>query len=233
MKKIKIFVSLFLIIGVSYCLVYGYGTKISWKDDTDARIALEQEDLKMVSIDIMASESFLLPEEVNTFKKLYESADVVVRVRMTVEGKRTKYTQCTLSEVEVIDALKGKTEANSIFVFEPIYTESGMSRAEGAYCYLEDNADYVLFLRKIKCSLYEKQSYVYLPTTTAFSKYKIRNNHVIGKAYLREQDNGIPYDAISVVGYDISTNKKEIVKQYEENSKSVESLIRGEKLVKK
>ena len=50
---------------------------------------------------------------------------------------------------------------------------------------------------------------------------------------MREQDNGIPYDAISVVGYDISTNKKEIVKQYEENSKSVESLIRGEKLVKK
>lgn len=132
-----------------YAIYLGIGVRSTWEDDTDFREQLTSYNMLVSSSDTEEDISFLLPEQVNSFEKLCKKADIVARVKMNSKSNRTSYTQCVLSEVEILEVYQGQVSSENIFVFEPSYVKEDTIYTVGSYLPMEDGKEYIMFLRKL------------------------------------------------------------------------------------
>ena len=191
-KQFVFVVSFFIIVVASFIVaaMYGRRTKNSYIDDTDFNQYLAQKDLKVFyhyypfdeNYDIYGSGDNIQSEE-----DVEKSADVIVKARVGKDAKRKIYTECVLSDIEVLDTYKGDIKSGEIIpVFEPINcTESkGAIYCSEGYSPIRSGEEYILFLKKVKNAGFGKDDYVYIISHPTYSKYELNDK----KAKLFQED---------------------------------------------
>ncbi|MDR2834195.1 MAG: hypothetical protein LBV67_10815 [Streptococcaceae bacterium] len=155
----------------------GLQTRKSFVDDVEIGNYLNQEELKFSIRDDVSdiTQSFVDMESIKSVEDLEEVSPIIVKVKVNKEASRKMYSDDTLTTVEVLEVMKGQVDKKEILVFEPI----DINHLEGAdyvnstdgYNWMNDDEEYILYLRPLKAANYSKDKIVYLPTTTLFSKY--------------------------------------------------------------
>lgn len=226
MRKIVTFLPYFcMLLAFIISIFRGVNTCKGWNDDTQLRDHLKEGNLTVEPSDSEEDISFLLPEEVSSFEQLCGTADAIVRLKVTANNERTMYTECTLTTAKVLEVYQGNVSGKTLSIFEPAYIDKHSVWTVGAYQLMEDNKEYIVFLREIQCSLYNGQKSVYLPTTTALSKYQCTQNRVTGKAYKRKEDKELNFN--EVYSYDALILDKQILDLYQIYQKQIQTLIGG------
>ncbi len=226
-KKFIVLLCFCMMLVLTASIMTGIDTCRTWTDDTDLRGQFTDGEMIVDSSDAEEEASFLLPEQVISFEQLCEKADVILRGRVSPESDRTVYTECTLTQVEVLDVYQGNVSSDMISVFEPAYIDDQIVRIVGAYQLAEDNKEYILFLQKIKCTLYNDQEYVYLPTTTALSKYQCKGDSMTGNVYRVSEDRETDYR--KTCSYDALVDDPQLEKLYQLYQDKIQILIGGRK----
>ncbi len=210
-----------------YAIYLGIGVRSTWEDDTDFREQLTSYNMLVSSSDTEEDISFLLPEQVNSFEKLCKKADIVARVKMNSKSNRTSYTQCVLSEVEILEVYQGQVSSENIFVFEPSYVKEDTIYTVGSYLPMEDGKEYIMFLRKIDCGLYQGQDAIYLPTTTGLSKYQCEERKMTGNVYPLKEDRTADYK--KCYNFDAVIMDKQLKDMYRAYKMNIQTLTRSRK----
>jgi hypothetical protein len=173
----NVILSLALLISIGVMTVMGLQTRKSFVDDVEIGNYLNQEELKFSIRDDVSdiTQSFVDMESIKSVEDLEEVSPIIVKVKVNKEASRKMYSDDTLTTVEVLEVMKGQVDKKEILVFEPI----DINHLEGAdyvnstdgYNWMNDDEEYILYLRPLKAANYSKDKIVYLPTTTLFSKY--------------------------------------------------------------
>lgn len=232
MNKNKIRIIICLVIGVTLIgsCIYGINTRRGWKDDVQLRDYISKPNLKIGFTDIQEGNVLKEPEEVNTFKGLYDLADVIVRVRVNKNGRRERYAYSIVSEAEVIETYKGSVDEKIIDIIEPSeihYSDRNEVTSVMGYTLMEDDSEYIMFLFKRPYKGYGKKD-VYTPTTATLSKYKYdaTTDSIKGRAFLIKNmydGNRFPY---SLYGkYDAITADENVIDFYNNNVLEINRLL--------
>ena len=232
MNKNKIRIIICVIIGVTLIgsCIYGINMRMGWKDDVQLRDYISKPDAKLYFSDGQQGDVLKEPAQVNTFKGLYDLADVIAHVRVNKDGRRERYSECIVSEVEVIETYKGSIDEKIIDIIEPaqIYKSSrNVVDSVMGYTLMEDESEYIMFLFKRPYKGYGKKD-VYTPTTATLSKYNYDANtdSITGKAFLAKniyEGQEFPYSLYAK--YDAVTEDNNVVDFYNNNVLEINRLL--------
>lgn len=231
MNKLKKIIYIIVSVTLVGAIIYGIKTRNCWADDTQLRDYIDNPNTEIEFTDFQTSDSFKEPQDIRTFNGLYDLADVIVRIKVNNNGKRELYSECIITEAEVIETYKGKVEEKKIDIIEPVQVvkihDNALDSVMG-YMLMEDEAEYILFLYKRAFSGYGKKN-IYIPISTTLSKYKYdaTTNDVIGQALLYpsmyDGEDDILYKDYKK--YDILTENKNIVDFYNNNTNEIRRLL--------
>lgn len=97
------------------------------------------------------------------------------RYAETKSVKKTIYTECILSQADVIKCWKGTIKSGEkIHLFEPVNC-TGFTNpvlCQEGYTPMARGEEYILFLRKVKNSHFSEDQCVYLPVSMTYGKYR-------------------------------------------------------------
>ncbi len=184
MKKktgIKIF-SVALVLVVVVCIIVGRKTAASYIDNVELDKYLSNPKLTVaycgMGYDPLTNRGYLDNDEIKSIDDLLSGEDiVVVKAKLDNSSKRKMYYECILSKIEIIDCYKGDLkEGEKLNVFEPVDCgyEDQILCTDG-YSMMQQDKEYILFLKTLKNTYYGTDEYVYAPSSTLYSKYPVDN----------------------------------------------------------
>lgn len=165
---------------MAFARQYGKSVKQSYVDNVDYEAYCKRYHLQAVSDNAYPYDAdydmYGEGEKVHNFQDLEQNADVIVKVKLSEGEKRTIYTECILSQADVMKSWKGDVKTGEkIHIFEPVnctgFTSFAVLCQEG-YTPMVKGEEYILFLRQIKNSHFSKDDYVYLPVSMTYGKYR-------------------------------------------------------------
>lgn len=171
-KRQKIILICFASIVMVVVVIIGLVTRNSMVDDLSQSQYIDKDIMLQVWPEY---NGVFKDDEIKTFDDLKESAEIIVKVKVDPDNKRTYFSDMTVSTVDVIQVYKGNIEDASISVIEPIfyYTEGNYIASIEEYYWMREDTEYILFLKKLKDAHIGKHQMIYLPTTGRYSKYNI------------------------------------------------------------
>ena len=224
MNKIRRLLWYIIVVAIISCCFVGIIIKKQCRNDTSLEMALQNKNLPVEYME--EDQDFIASEEIKNYDDLYHSADVIVQVSVPEDGKRLKFCNSVLSQVKVKKQFKGTVESDVIDVFEPVIVGKEDIYSVGSYTLMVDGCDYILFLKKLTDSHYSKNKFVYLPTTTAFSKYQCNNNKAVGE--IKQIKENAQYLYSDIMKFDMVTKSKEIYEKFGVLQKEVEHNLLNE-----
>lgn len=153
-------------------IVVAIVTKLSFVNNVDQRIYMNGN--YRVSLMPDLNEVFL-DNQIKNMENLEEVSDVIVRVKVDLEEERKFNSDMTITNVKIVEVYKGNVEEDDIYIIEPVYyfTSGDYIISTQGYYWMNDEDEYILFLEKVKDAHFGEQEYIYLPTTTLYSKYNM------------------------------------------------------------
>ena len=161
---------------------YGFQTKQSFIDDVNVRDAINQKNIhvEISSYNPDITEAFVDTDNINGLSYLEAASPFIVKVKVNPNLKRELYYFCSLTYVDVLEVYKGDIKDKTLAVFEPMFFQNVDNQTHiyslDGYNYMNEQDEYILFLKRSEDSHYSTFDYVYLPTTTIYSKYNISSN---------------------------------------------------------
>lgn len=150
------------------------------------------------------------------FEELVDSSELVIKAKMN--NSREKVAQATLTEIHVVDVLKGKIQTDNILLYEPAYfwpyidDPNAGTYSTGGYQLMQKGEEYILFLQSLKSpkgyKLSEDEKISYLPVSELYGKIPINS---------KWKPTVIVNDEVAyreVVNNDILTREKDILLNY-------------------
>lgn len=177
-KIIKVSAVILLILIVAAAVLFGQHTKKSFINNVDFNSYINNPEVKVMydyypfdkDYDIYGDGS-----GVETYEDLESQADVVIKGRLDADAKREIYVECVLSHMEVDECYKGNLgSGDQISIFEPINCtgiKDCLLCAEG-YAPMTENTEYIMYLRRVKNSLFGSDKYIYIPASIRYGKFK-------------------------------------------------------------
>ncbi|MGN0393982.1 MAG: hypothetical protein ACI4EF_01340 [Coprococcus sp.] len=176
-KKIKVVVTASFVISIVLAVIYGRITAKSFVDDTNLDDYLSNENLIIEYCDIGYDENtnvgFVDGEKVNDIDDLIEADTVVVKAHLNKAYERQIYYECVLSEIEITQVYRGDyKEGDILLYFEPVdcICDEYMDCTDG-YSLMQEDKEYVLFLKPLKNAGYGESEYVFAPVSTTYGKF--------------------------------------------------------------
>ena len=214
-------------------LVIGLVVKFSFHGYRDFQSMETKENLSKYQLQIMETNNESVFLKTKNLKKIKKQSDEFLRVKVLKERKL--YRDVTRTKVKIEKAYKSfdhRKEKETIWIDEPAafmksYGEIYDS-VEG-YQLMNDGEEYDVFLnsekviRGYKKSENEKRSY--LPSTTKYSIYPVKNRKQKEILSQKKLDNG-EYSYGKIKNYYILTTRLEELKQYMENKKELKQVYR-------
>ncbi|WP_027400527.1 hypothetical protein [Anaerovorax odorimutans] len=188
-KKWIIF-AVILIVCLTLSVVNGLKTKASYIDNVELKNYLSNKDVKVRVLDYLSDSDTQedLPEA-NKVKKVQEVeqlSDDIVKVKIKNNSNRKMYYESILSQVEILKVYKGDLKENQIiYVFEHIgessskFSKNILYSMDG-YNMMQESEEYLLLLKRLKNTYFgeEGSEFVYVPSTSTFSKYRCDNANI-------------------------------------------------------
>lgn len=214
-------------------LVIGLVVKFSFHGYRDFQSMETKENLSKYQLQIMETNNESVFLKTKNLKKIKKQSDEFLRVKVLKERKL--YRDVTRTKVKIKKVYKSfdhRKEKETIWIDEPAafmksYGEIYDS-VEG-YQLMNDGEEYDVFLnsekviRGYKKSENEKRSY--LPSTTKYSIYPVKNRKQKEILSQKKLDNG-EYSYGKIKNYYILTTRLEELKQYMENKKELKQVYR-------
>lgn len=221
-RKKKVFLIMSIMSTIFVSIIYGLSISKSWENNVELSGKYFDRNYSIVTGNINNND-FFEPHDISTFKNLYLSSDIVAGISVSDKLKRIKYTECILSQVKVLDIFKGKVDTDTIKVFEPCYFDENNMITVSGYNLMKNGKKYILFLKKVKCSIYGTK-YIYIPTSTLLSKYEYNCKKTTGKAYYAKGNlEELSYNDIKES--EIYTKDKKVITFYNKNKKIINNLL--------
>ena len=214
-------------------LVIGLVVKFSFHGYRDFKSMETKENLSKYKLQIMETNNESVFLKTKNLKKIKKQSDEFLRVKVLKERKLYRDVKRTNVKIEkVYKSFDHRTEKETIWIDEPAafmksYGEIYDS-VEG-YQLMNDGEEYDVFLnsekviRGYKKSENEKRSY--LPSTTKYSIYPVKNRKQKEILSQKKLDNG-EYSYGKIKNYYILTTRLEELKQYMENKKELKQVYR-------
>ena len=214
-------------------LVIGLVVKFSFHGYRDFQSMETKENLSKYQLQIMETNNESVFLKTKNLKKIKKQSDEFLRVKVLKERKL--YRDVTRTKVKIKKVYKSfdhRKDKETIWIDEPAafmksYGEIYDS-VEG-YQLMNDGEEYDVFLnsekviRGYKKSENEKRSY--LPSTTKYSIYPVKNRKQKEILSQKKLDNG-EYSYGKIKNYYILTTRLEELKQYMENKKELKQVYR-------
>lgn len=179
-KTIIVIVALILAVFiVAAAVLFGQHTKKSFINNVDFNSYISNPKIEVMydyypfdkDYDIYGDGS-----EVETYKDLQSQADIIVKGKLDTDAKREIYVECILSHIEIDECYKGKLyNGEKISIFEPVNCtgiKDCMLCAEG-YAPIAENTEYIMYLKRLKNSLFGNDKYIYIPASIRYGKFKV------------------------------------------------------------
>lgn len=179
--KGSLIIVIILIISIVFCIYIGKKTKESYiHNEFYIDFIKDENSLKVVNFPIDDNSDydmydvFIKSKDVNGFGDLEKNSDLIVKVKLNKSFKRRFYSFCMISEVNIIEVHSGNANKNdTISIFEPFFDWGDTDKlySTDGYLPLQESAEYILFLKKMKNSRFGNDKYIYMPISTIFGKY--------------------------------------------------------------
>ena len=185
-RKGWIILSVILVACIALSIMNGQRTKESYINNVELKDYLSKKDLRVQYIPYFSDTQFRedLPdiETIHRFQDVEATSDIVVKARLKDNFDRKMYHDCILSQAEILEVYRGDLKKNdSIYVFEHAgYFDDDIVLSLDGYNMMQESEEYILFLKRLKNSHFgeEGKKYVYVPSTTTFSKYKCSDDNI-------------------------------------------------------
>ena len=214
-------------------LVIGLVVKFSFHGYRDFQSMETKENLSKYQLQIMETNNESVFLKTKNLKKIKKQSDEFLRVKVLKERKLYRDVTRTKIKIKIVyKSFDHRKEKETIWIDEPAafmksYGEIYDS-VEG-YQLMNDGEEYDVFLnsekviRGYKKSENEKRSY--LPSTTKYSIYPVKNRKQKEILSQKKLDNG-EYSYGKIKNYYILTTRLEELKQYMENKKELKQVYR-------
>jgi len=166
-----------MLLSVILCVIVGRCTAKSYIDNVDLNEYLSNPELKVVycgvGYDEDTNKGFIDGEKVEDIQDLESGSSIIVKVRLNESYERQLYYECVISQVEIEEVYKGDLKTgDKINLFEPAdcYTNRAIYCTAG-YSLMQNDCEYILFLKSLKNTFFGEDDYVYAPSSTTYSKY--------------------------------------------------------------
>lgn len=164
---------------IIFCIIVGRITAHSYKDNVELDKYLDNKDVKIayygMGYDSVTNRGYLDNDEIQCVDDLKTKDVVIVKARLNSGFKRKIYYECILSKIDIIACYKGNLKSgDSINIFEPVDCgfKDQILCADG-YSMMQQDKEYILFLKTLKNTYFGLDKYVYAPNSTLYSKYMI------------------------------------------------------------
>lgn len=162
-----------------FCVLIGRMTAKSYKNNTRLDRYLSNPDLVIayygMGYDSVTNRGYLDNEKIQSVDDLLLNDVVVVKATLAPNAKREIYYECILSRLEIVECYHGNLRAgDGIYCFEPAdcgFTEQILC-ADG-YSMMQEDKEYILFLKTLKNTYFGSDDYVYAPISTVYAKYPV------------------------------------------------------------
>lgn len=126
-------------------------------------------------------------DSVESVSDLMADGELVVKVHLDETWNRELYQECVLSKVKVDNVYQGNAEpGEEIYIFEPVDCVGDFMDCTGGYTLMQEETEYVLFLKKLKNAGYGDAEYVYMPQCMTYGKYTYGDS--VPAKYIDSQD---------------------------------------------
>lgn len=220
-KKTLVYVSCILMI--IYMGIYGIQTKKSFINNVDVRNTLSEKNIKVQisSYEPDITNSFIDTDDISSLSDLITESPIIVKVKVKKNMKRELYYFCSTTYVDVLEVYEGSMDNNTtISVFEPIFTFNMENQpyiySLDGYNYMNEEDEYILFLRKLKDIHYSRYDNIYIPTTTIYSKYNVNDDIKLDAI---STPDAIVYDTLKNSDVLLTDNKR--IKVFSEIKKTI------------
>lgn len=224
MAKIRRFIWIIIIIILLGVFVLAFNIRQSFIKDTDINLYTNNKDISYMTVEYEEdiTKSFIKNEDISKLEQLEKISQIVVKVKVDDSVPREMYEETTLTKVIIKEVLKGELDKSSIYVFEPFDCYNGdnllyLYSLDG-YNIMNENSEYILFLREIKDSNYTPDNSIYMPTTTLLSKYSI-NDKMLKLNNVKLINNQVKY--YDVKNLDIISDNSENIEKYNDIKLSI------------
>lgn len=224
MAKIRRFIWIIIIIILLGVFVLAFNIRQSFIKDTDINLYTNNKDISYMTVEYEEdiTKSFIKNEDISKLEQLEKISQIVVKVKVDDSVPREMYEETTLTNVIIKEVLKGELDKSSIYVFEPFDCYNGdnllyLYSLDG-YNIMNENSEYILFLREIKDSNYTPDNSIYMPTTTLLSKYSI-NDKMLKLNNVKLINNQVKY--YDVKNLDIISDNSENIEKYNDIKLSI------------
>lgn len=175
-KKTKLFMVVAMACIILSCVVVGRVTANSFVDETDLDEYLSQKNPKICYCEMGYDEDtnvgFVNGDKIQAISDMMKEDTEVARVRLKKEVKRSIYYECVLSSVEIEEVYQGSLEQGDVIsVFEPVDCRETEIDCTDGYSLMQEEEEYILFLKPLKNAGYGDGKYVYAPVSTTYAKY--------------------------------------------------------------
>lgn len=219
MAKLRKFIWLIIIIILLGNFILAFNISQSFIEDTDINLHINNKDISYESVEYEEdiTKSFIKNEDIANLDRLEKISPIIVKAKVDDSAKREIYEGTTLTKVIIKEVFKGDLNQDSMYVFEPFdcYNEDNLSYLYSldGYNIMNEDSEYILFLREIKDSNYTPDDNIYMPTTTLLSKYPAKNKMLISNNFNLINDQVKYYN---VKDLDIISNNSRDIEKYNE-----------------
>lgn len=197
----KIFFIIIVLILIPNIIV-GIKTKQSFKDDVSLNVF--EKNLNKFSVEIFDDDRFsqvYFDMKANDFVKIKDSSDLILKVKATSDKK--VLNQTLLTKVQVKKIYKGLDyikDISLVYIYEPCLIEyTGIATMQG-YNFMNNNSEYILFLKKLKVpkgyKMSEKEKISFMITNPKWSKFNMDSIKSEDATILNYENNKIPYSSV-------------------------------------
>lgn len=191
------------------------GKYISFSEGSNYKLSLREED---------EYSKIYFENNIKNIEELKDKSDLVVKVKAT--PKRIVYSQAVKTKAEVLEVYKSDTikEKDEVYIYEPNYFTSDKYISMSGYNLMEEDVEYVFFLKKLevpKGYKYKKDEEItFMPVSTLYSKISVdKGNNVEVMSQDDIDKEKIDYEKIK--GFDILTTNEMIIDKYKKFKKSL------------
>lgn len=178
-KKYTLVICMCVCGSIVLATIYGSCVKKSYNDDTDFYKYINNQSLEVMYYYYPFDKNYDIYGEgdiISKFSDLENFSDVIIRGTLDYSAKRDIYVECILTQVQVQECYKGNLSKNDkIKIFEPVNCtgiDNVMLCSEG-YAPMTNDAQYILYLKQVKNSLFGENQYLYVPVSIKYGKYKM------------------------------------------------------------
>jgi hypothetical protein len=202
-NKIKIgcmvmFFSILISIIVGRCTAKSYINNVILEDYlSNSNLKVEYCDM---GYDYDTNKGFIDGNKIEDIQDLESGSDIIVKVKLNENYIRQIYGECILSQVEIEEVYKGDLKiGEKLNVFEPdaCVLKDCMLATDG-YSMMQDDCEYILFLKTLPNTFFGKGDFVYAPSSTTYSKYLCKdvNPRLFQSEELEEPETMLKYSNI-------------------------------------